>query len=408
MTVLGRATRSIVASLNNPGTPITAGLVDALFGIGGGATRSGTTVSETSALTLSTVWRSANLISNLAGALPFNAIDESYRRVDSVIDNPHPAFTAYEWRRLLTMHRALYGNAYALKVRDRNGRITRLTPIHPNLVEVGWYYGDAEIPAGRWYRVTLEDGSWSDVLTDKDILHVFGATLDGIKGISPIRQAAFESLGLTKAAEEHGSRFFGNGAQLQGFLSIDQDRPVDEDTLKRLKQRWRATSGVANAYDVAVLEGAVKFTPLSIPNEDAQFLQTRAFQVEEVARWFGVPPFLLMHTQGSTSWGTGLEQQATGFTTFDLVPGWLKPLEDRCTMDLLDGASKARYDTSWLTRGDTATRGQFYRLMREVGAFNANDVRHREYLPPIEGGDIYLQPTNLAPLGWAPQGGNTP
>jgi HK97 family phage portal protein len=403
VTLVKRAAQTIQASINNPSIPITSSLVDGLFGIGA-QTRAGTAMSETTALTLSTVWRSVNLISNLAGSLPFHAIDDNFGFQDSILERPHPAYTPSDWRRLLFIHRALYGNCYALKVRDHSGRILRLTPVHPNQVTVWWYPGDNEFPSGRAYRLTLEDGSQSDILTDYDVFHSWGFTLDGIKGISPIRQAAFESLGLTKAAEEHGSRFFGSGAQAQGFITVDQEKPLSDNDITKLKRRWRSSAGVANAYDVMVLEGAVKFEKLSIPNEDAQFLQTRSFQVEEVARWYGVPPFLLMHTQGSTSWGTGLEQQATGFNTFDLVPTWLKPFEDRCTMDLLPEKQRARYDTSQLTRGDTQARGAFYRLMREIGAFNADEVRAREYLPPIPGGDIYLQPVNLTPMGVAPDG----
>lgn len=404
MTLMRDLVKRAAPNLNDPRRPITNALIDALFG-SGGPSRAGTTVSENRALTLSAVWRAVNLISALGSAIPFHAIGKDYKPVDSILEDPHPSFTSSEWRRLMLATTLLYGDSYALKIRNRQGRIERLSPVHPRSVQCWWLPGDGGSIAGqRVYRATLEDGSLSDILTEADVFHHRGFSLDGVTGMSVVRKAAFESLGLSLAAEEHGARFFGSGAQMQGFLTLESDEVAKDEEIKKLKARWRELSGVSNSHEVAVLEGNVKFHELSINNEDAQFLQTRAFQIEEIARWFGVPPFLLMATQKSTSWGTGLEQQATAFNVFDLVPSHLKPFEDRCTKDLLEQGSKARFDTSWLLRGDAQSRGMFYRIMREIGAMNANEVREREYMPPIAGdtGDVYLQPTNLAPLGWSP------
>jgi HK97 family phage portal protein len=153
-----------------------------------------------------------------------------------------------------------------------------------------------------------------------------------------------------------------------------------------------------------VLDSGASFKPITMPNTDAQFLESRQFQVVEVARMFGVPPFLLMSTEKSTSWGTGLEQQAQGWVTFDLAPTWLAPTEQRITKELLPADQYAKYALQGLLRGDSSSRATFYRAMRDIGAFSANDIRALEDMPPIVGpeGDAYLQPTYMAPLGSDP------
>jgi HK97 family phage portal protein len=138
-----------------------------------------------------------------------------------------------------------------------------------------------------------------------------------------------------------------------------------------------------------------------MPSHDAEMLATKKFSVLEIARYFGVPPFLMMETEKSTSWGTGLEQQATGFVTFDLHPQWLAPTEQRVTKELLGSGTEAKYQLDVLLRGDSSNRAIFYNVMRQVGAFNADDIRERENLPPIPDGQgqTYLTPVNMSPIG---------
>jgi HK97 family phage portal protein len=166
-------------------------------------------------------------------------------------------------------------------------------------------------------------------------------------------------------------------------------------------------SGYQNSHEIAVLDSGAAFHPVAMPNKDAQFLESREFQVVEIARMFGVPLFLLMETAKSTSWGTGLEQQALGWVTFDLGPMWLTPTEQRVTKELLPANEYASYRLTKLLRGDSAARATFYRAMRDVGAWSANDILDHEDMPPLPGpeGDLRLQPLYMAPLGTNPLAG---
>jgi HK97 family phage portal protein len=233
------------------------------------------------------------------------------------------------------------------------------------------------------------------------MLHIPGLGYDGITGCSPVRLAS-QGIGLAQAAEKSAARLFGSGNMIGGVLQTEQR--LDPDQAARLKERWKAKmSGVHNSHEVAVLDSGASFKPVQMPNTDAQFLESRQFQVTEIARMFGVPPFLLMSTEKSTSWGTGLEQQAQGWVTFDLNPTWLTPTEQRVTKELLPRALYANYQMGGLLRGDSAARATFYRAMRDIGAYSANDIRALEEMPPLaENGDVYLQPMYMAPLGSNP------
>lgn len=399
---LARALRS--TSLENPAVPLTTANATAAELWGDLATTdAGISVTEKSALTVSAVWRAATIISRLTGALPLHVHDrDTSERVDSpLLEDPHPLFTALEWRALLQLHRVLWGNAYALKVRNGAGMIVKLTPLMPWRMRVGM-----SSDGNKVFRYTDEQG-YQATLTDRDVMHIPGLSYDGITGVSPVRQAAANAIGLAKAAEMFGAKFFAKGALMSGILQTEQR--LTKEQSDQLKNGWRAKqAGLSNAYDIAVLDSGAKFTSVSMPNADAQFLETRSFQVPEIARFMGVPPFLLMDTEKSTSWGTGLEQQAIGFVKFDLHPTWLAPMEQRFTMELIAPIrprQRAKFSIDGLMRGDSAARGSFYRIMREVGAYSANDIRDFEDLPAIDGGDTYLQPLNLAPLGYNPTQG---
>jgi HK97 family phage portal protein len=149
------------------------------------------------------------------------------------------------------------------------------------------------------------------------------------------------------------------------------------------------------------MDSGAKFQALTMPNSDAQFLESRVFQTAEIGRFFGVPPFLLGITEKSTSWGTGLEQQAIGWVTYDLHPAWLAPTEQRITKELTPSGRYARYTVDGLLRGDSTARAALWRTMREIGAMNADEVRDRENLPAIPdgSGQGYLQPMNMQALG---------
>jgi HK97 family phage portal protein len=186
---------------------------------------------------------------------------------------------------------------------------------------------------------------------------------------------------------------------MSGILQTEQR--LTEDQAEAVKGRWKSkVSGLARAHETAILDAGLKFQSMTMPNSDAQFLESRIFQTGEVGRIFGVPAFLLGMTEKSTSWGTGLEQQATGWVVFDLGPQWLAPTEQRITKELTGSGVYAKYSAQGLMRGDSTARAAFYRVMREVGAFSANDILELEDRPGIgPDGDTRLQPKNMDPLG---------
>ncbi|MET9943306.1 phage portal protein, partial [Streptomyces halstedii] len=316
-------------------------------------------------------------------------------------DDPHPELTPVELWRLVFVHRQLWGNAYVQKIRNNAGAIVQLWPVRPDRVKVDREQPSPENPSGKVFWVQTDDGGRVR-RTSREIMHLPHLGYDGVTGVSPIRVAA-QGIGLALAAERAAGRLYGSGNMISGVLQTEQR--LQPEQAAALKEGWKARYGGSQAaHDVAILDSGASFHPVTMPYKDSQFLESRMFQVTEVARMTGVPPFLLMSTEKSTSWGTGLEQQAQGFVTWDLAPTWLTPTEQRVTKELLPKNVYAKYQLGGLLRGDSAARATFYRAMRDSGAYSANDILALEDLPPIAGpeGDMRLQPLYMAPLGYDP------
>lgn len=390
------------ASVESPQTPLTS--TSLLEVLGGAPVEAGVPVTERTSLHMPAVWRAVSVIASVSASLPLHTYrNNSRERVTSaLLDNPHPELTAYELWRLCYVHRLLWGNAYLQKLRNGAGQVKELWPITPDRVQVD------RIGTEKVFRVTDDEGK-THLFGTRDILHIPGLGYDGITGCSPIRAAA-EGVGLAMAAEKSAARLFGSGNMVSGVLQSEQR--LNADQAAQLKAQWKAKlSGVQNAHEIAVLDSGASFSPVTMPYKDAQFLESRQFQVIEIARMFGVPLFLLMESEKTTSWGTGLEQQARGFVTFDLSPTWLTPTEQRVTKELLPAGKYARYAVQGLLRGDSEARAAWYNAMRTTGAFSANDIRELEEMEPLPegmGGDTYMQPLNMAPLGTDPTQIDTP
>lgn len=385
------------AQVENPAVPLTSTTL--LDWLGGPKVAAGVSVTETSAMGMPAVWRAVSLISGVAASLPLHAYrrgDVSRRPVDGVpaarlLDDPHPDMTPFELWETAYAHLCLWGNAYFRVLRNRLGQPRELWPLHPSQVKAG----RDSVSGLKVYGVTTEDGVL-EPHTDQTILHIPGLGYDGICGVSPIR-AARQGIGLAIAAEEYGARLFGSGSLASGILQTEQR--LDQETADRLKLRWDArVKGVANAHQTVVLDAGAKFQQLTIPPEDAQFIESRRFQISEVGRLFGVPAFLMGETEKSTSWGTGLEQQAIGWVKFDLRRYLLRS-EQRVTRLIRPDNVYARYSIEGLLRGDSEARAQFYRQMWELGVFSTNDIRELEDRSPVEGGDQRYRPLNMGALG---------
>lgn len=385
------------ANIENPAVPLTSAAVLDYLG-GGMASDAGVHVSETGALNTSAVYRAVSLVSTLGGALPLHTYEEGTKNSlpSALLREPHPDLTPCELWGLSYTHRGLWGNFAAQKIRAGNGEIKHLFPITPSRVRYGRTAPSEVNPSGKVFAVT-DDHGVEHAMTSREIFHVPGFGYDGVMGMSPVRAAA-QGIGMALAAEKYGAKLFGSGNLLSGILKTEQR--LEQPQADALQARWKAKmAGLGSAHDVAVLDSGASFQSLTMPNDEAQLLESRRFQITDLSRFFGVVPFLMYETEKSTSWGTGLEQQATGWVKFDLHPRWLAPTEQRITRELLLPNQYAKYKVEGLLRGDSTARAGFYRIMREVGAFSANDVRELEDMPPIPNGDSYLQPLNMAPLG---------
>lgn len=393
-----RRTESI-GGLNNPSTQ----LYQALVGMDGGATYAGPSVNTETAMRIGTVYSCVTLIAQTIAALPRKVYrrksdggrQELRQPADSFLwGSPNPEMLAISFWECVIGHLLLSGNAYIYLVRNPLGKIAELWPLAPAKVEI---VRDAATGA-KLFRIGGEtyDGG--------EVLHVPGFGTDGLKGLSPIGLAR-QSLGLTLAAEQFGANFFGNGATLGGILSTDQK--LDPKVAELMAAQWkRAHGGSKNAWKVAVLEGGLKYQSTGVPPADAQYLELRKFQRSEICAIYRVPPHMIGDVERSTSWGTGIEQQAIGFVTYTLLPILRRFEEGASTLTQTD--RYFLFHLGGLLRGSTGERYASYRIGREAGFLSVNDIRRLEDMEPVEeGGDNYLQPLNYAPLGTVPQtGGN--
>lgn len=389
-------------TLENPAVPLTdASLLSAMIGP---ATDAGIAVTEQTAMNFSAVYRCVSLISGLGGALPIKAVEKGSKKPGShpLLDEPHPEMPGLEFWRLSFVHRCLWGNFYAQKIKKRGGSLQYLLQMHPSRVTPIKVKASSANPSGKVFRVVDDDGHASTMTSD-DIFHIPGLGFDGIVGMSPVGLAR-QAIGLALGAEKYAAKLFGSGNLMSGILKTDQS--IDQTKAERLQKQWQVMlSGLQHAHQTAVLDSGLDFQSLTMPNDDAQLLESRRFELTEIGRWYGVPPFLLFDHEKSTTWGSGLEQQALGFVKYDLHPMWLAPTEQRISRELVGDGLEARYDMSEILRGDSEARGMYYRNLFEVGALNPNEIRNFEDLEPRtdDAGDEYLDPTNLKantdPLG---------
>lgn len=362
---------------------------------GGKKTASGERVSEKNALKLSAVWACVNVISQTTSSLPLNI----YRsRKDGgkdkltkhplqrlLHDAPNPDMTAMLFRETLQAHTLTWGNGYAEIVRNGAGRPVELWPIDPSTIEA------KRTDAGAlFYQIRNTDTK----INPMNILHIPGMSFDGVVGYSIIRMAR-EGLGLTSASEKFGAALFGNGAIASGVLSIPGE--LGDEAYNRLKKSLNEEHvGAGKSHKPMLLEGGLQFTQTSIPPDDAQFLETRKFQTEEIARWFNVPLYKIKNLDKATF--SNIEQQAIEFVV-DTIRPWLVRWEQEIKRKLLMPSERdvfAEHKVDALLRGDTKARYAAYHTGRQAGFLSVNDIRAFENMNPIEGGDIYLTPLNMA------------
>jgi len=398
-------TSSLLVRLLNPRAHVPSPDDDSYYSAAvGGLAQSGVRVDADTALKIATVFRCVGILAGSFAMLPFGIFADQpggakKRATTMPIDGllsatPNRYQDSFQWREMLFGHLLLRGNCYCRIFPGPRGPIDQLIPLHPDRVT------PVLLPSGaKAYDYRPPMGATERLLEDQ-VFHVMGLSNDGLRGMAVI-ELMREALGLALATESYGARFFSQNAQPSGVLTTPGT--MNEEAQKRLTKSWQEThSGLANSQKVAILEQGLTWLQIGMTSEDAQFLQTRAFQRGEFATWFGVPPHMVGDTEKSTSWGTGIEQQQIGFVVWTLLP-WLVRWEQAINRQLIIASDYyyAKFNVKGLLRGDTAGRYAGYAIARQWGLQNANEIRALEDMDPIDGpaGEEYLNPLNFAPVG---------
>src|SRR5512139_2717077 len=307
-------------------------------------------------------------------------------------DQPNPEHTSLVYREFIMGHLLGWGNHYSQKIWDRRGVLRELWPLRPDRMKVD------RVKGVRRYTYTQADGT-PRVFRPEEIWHIPAFGFDGLMGYSRITLAR-NAIGLALATEKYGSKFFANGAN-PGIV-VKHPGALSDTAFSHLQSSWEERSGADNAHKPVILEENMSIDKIGIPPDDAQFLETRKFQVDEIARMFRIPPHMLGATEKSTSWGTGLEQQELGYLSHTLRP-WLKRIEQGAHKDLLLESEKPDLVIEHLVedmlRTDIQARMTSYVQAITNGIMTRNEVRERENLNPMEGLDEMLQPLNMTTVG---------
>lgn len=367
-----------------------------------GRTTSGKPVNERTAMQTTAVYACVRILAEAVASLPLHVYeyqDDGGKKLvhDHPLyyllhDEPNPEMTSFVFRETLMSHLLIWGNAYAQIIRDGAGRVLGLYPLLPDKMEV------QRDDKGNIYYVYSRNSDENPTFKEygniklkaEDVLHIPGLGFDGLIGYSPIAMAK-NAVGMTLACEEYGASFFANGANPGGVL----EHPGVLKDPSKVRESWNSVyRGVNNAHKIAVLEEGMKYQQIGIPPEEAQFLETRKFQINEIARLYRIPPHMVGDLDKSSF--SNIEQQSLEFVKYTLDP-WVIRWEQSLQRSLLLPGEKGKYfiklNVDGLLRGDYQSRMNGYAVGRQNGWFSANDIREMENMNPIpdeEGGNQYL------------------
>ena len=377
-----------------------------------GRSSTGEHVTWDSAMAISVIFRCVSLLGGTVAGLPLvtmrrttttdaegaptTTTERAYDRPeydllhDAPMPDPNQRMTSFIWRETAMSHLLLWGNTYSEIIRDDYLGLLglKLLPPHRMVPRI--------LDGNRIYDYRNPDGTLVR-LTPQEVFHVPGLGYDGFIGYSVLRLMR-EDIGLYQAAHSYGSNFFRNNARPS--VVLQHPKTLSAAVQERLGAQMDRLRGSANAGKTIVLEDDMKFSVLGMSNEDAQYIQTKQFQVGELSRWFGAPPHMVGDVSGSTSWGTGIAEQSMGFLRFN-VDNWLNRFEQEFKLQLFSGYPelRAEFVRAALLQLDTLKQFQAYRLAAgDAPWMTRNEVRGHESLNPIEGLDDIVLPVNQAPV----------
>lgn len=372
-----------------------------------GTSTSGKSVTVDGAIRLSTVWACVRLLSESVSTLPMKlyrrmpdgsrqaAKDHPLYRV--LCRSPNAEMTPQRFMLMVVASICLRGNAFIEK-KMVGSRIVALNPLLPQCMTV------KRLESGRLKYTYTENGTEREI-PEKSLMHIRGFGLDGVCGMLPVT-AGRDVIGAAMSAEEAAAKVFANGLQASGFLTVEGGAAQGAGTLtpkqrEQLRKALDAFSSSKNAGKTMVLEAGLKYQGITMNPEDAQMLETRAFNVEEICRWFRVPPFMVGHMDKQSSWAASVEAQNLHFLTNSLRP-LLVNIEQEITRCLIGDADAdeyfAEFSVEGLLRADSAGRGAWYNTALMNGWMSRNEVRRLENMPPVPGGDIFTVQSAMVAL----------
>ncbi|MFZ6813742.1 phage portal protein [Undibacterium sp. Rencai35W] len=366
---------------------------------------SGAVVTPQTALALTAVQRAVTILAEAVAQLPVNFYQTTPDDGRTLVRD-HPAYallrvapnafqTPFQFNEFKQLSLGLRGNAFALKFYDRGGRVNSLYPLNADRVQV------MVSPVDRmpYYRILRMPDGIEGIFPLRDIHHVRWISDNAYTGISPVSLHR-DAIGVALSTERHTGKMFGNGTHLSGVITRPATAPAIKDPagIERITTEWAAKyAGTDNAGRVALLQEGMDFKPLSMSNEDAQLIAARQYGVRDIARIYGIPAHMLGDLDRATH--SNIEQQSLEFVIYTLMP-WLKRHEEAMERDFLSdeerlGGMIIQFSVAGLLRGDITSRYAAYAQARQWGWMSINDIRRMENLPPVAGGDIYLQPLNM-------------
>lgn len=416
-----RAERMAIVNSDSASVPVSSMTPGSEFfeWMTGGVKSAGVILNEKTAMTVSAIYACVQLIAGAVASLPIPIYqrenDDSRQSVDHPIwrllnIEPHPIMGAATFWEFILTSKLLHGDGFARIWRKGryNPEIVSIEPLHPLAVQ----------PLRVGDRLCYYLMYTNEILDQDDILHFTGIGYDipivnpklakvyGYRSMSPLKYALRYAGGIALAADQFSANFFGDGSKPEFVIKTEAAKLTDEQKTT-IQNAWRDMIG-GNRFKPGVLSAGMSLQELTLTAEDAQLVATRQFQVEDVARIYGVPPFMIGHTANTSSWGTGVESMGIGFVKYTLQRHLVK-IEQELNRKLLGDTPEyfCEFLTAGLERGDTKGRFDAYRVglgrAGEPGFLTVNEVRRRENLPPIEGGDVLFKGTGDAPTS-APDG----